>query len=256
MEIKEQREKFLLSRAFHLISKKLPLRQQKKRLLERLGFPIEVLPVMRLPLNSAYFGRMIADYWKSGEFLIITSPHPHPHSPPLIRFTNDRKVMLRWEQKWRQIKPEEVSVVLNGLNGMVEFAKPIWGPDTYACRLIYVSHLEQILELQIGVTPNELGEQRNIYPYLAIELSYFDPYFVVETNPERPFNKREVGVKIHSAGFSVNIIETIAGGMAEWQDSFEILKKIGKLPTIEFAYKISSGFTVIDIDWPEEYAWS
>lgn len=231
------------------IDSTLPFRLQKRKLLERLGFPVDQRIVSMPMQDESKIRETLVEFIEhkedEEEFLIITSPKPmSTWIPPLFRINRGEKsVVYRDEQgNIQSIELQEIVLKIKNLppKSLVEFARYLWEKDTIAGRLVYVSAEEQILEIQKGVEIPEMDKNPTA-TFRAI-LSFFG----------LPGSFKERKLAYHT-GFEWYEVERIIRCLGEHLKGFEGLKRIANLPALEFAYTKRDGLIVIDVDWPAQY---
>lgn len=227
----------------------LPFRLQKRKLFEKLGFPVDKKIVSMPVQDEAEIKKTLIEFmegkYDEEEFLIITSPKPMvTWIPPLFR-VNRREKSIVYRDEVGNIQPitlPEIFIKLKSLpsESWVTFGRYLWGKNTIAGRLVYVSKEEQILEIQKGVEIPEMD--KNPTATFGSALSFFElPY---------SFEKKKLA---YQTGFEWSEIREIVHCLSEHLQGFEGLKRVANLPAIEFAYTKQRGLIVIDVDWPPQY---
>ncbi|MBU1870912.1 hypothetical protein KKF17_02205 [Patescibacteria group bacterium] len=117
-----------------------------------------------------------------------------------------------------------------------------------AGRLAYISPCEQLIELQIGVIPRQLMDNKEFAVYSGM-LSYFD--LQLQSYREVRGNLQNMGYKKVLAFGAVQEVSKNFG--QHYFDAFEKLAQISPLPTLEFGIKSGQTFISIDIDWPSQW---
>ncbi|MBU3957198.1 hypothetical protein KKI19_02935 [Patescibacteria group bacterium] len=116
------------------------------------------------------------------------------------------------------------------------------GPTTIAGRIIYFSFAEQLIEIQKGVMAHDIGQEREKFPYLNVDLQFFEIS-----------DRIEYGHLLLQSGFKKTEVDGIISCLAKYAKGFESLKNISRLPTLEFAYTVERRLVVVDVDWPRQY---
>lgn len=229
----------------------LPLRLQKRALLRAIGFPIDSgLRSFRVT-ERALIKVCLSEHLKRRKpFLVVVSEKPLCSvCTPLFAVKNKKEIVYRdRNHKRRKVSVPALLKQISSFSreSWVEFAKILWEHGTAAGRLIYENRERQLLEIQDGVIPAEIGNCRDL-PYFLSELDRFDC--------EDSFNfdrikLREVGFNI---GFPRELVGRLCNELALFADAFEILRHIAPLPTLEFAYVRHRQLIAIDIDWPAQW---
>ena len=233
------------------IDASLPLRLQKRTLLKALGFPSDPKLKRCLSCKTDEVEQLFKEYNAQGyPFLIIVSEKPMlTLVPPLFVANDANSVQWRDNQGTKRIVTTKGALlIIKGYpqTTWVEFSPSPWGERTIAGRLIYVSMDNQILEIQQGTVPAKLIHDRQLSTYVG-ELSFLD----VERRNYLEDSRRLRGVGyLNICSFSV--IRSICRGMPPMA-SFEELRFISRLPTLEFAFTETGLLMAIDIDWPAQY---
>jgi hypothetical protein len=228
----------------------LPLRLQKRALLDSLGFASN--PDLRTSRanDAAEVQRLYEMYRKIGRtFLIIVSEKPmRTVTPPLFIVRRDDDVLWRDDAGVRrELNASQTLAVIGQYpdSTWVEFSPLLWGEHALAGRLIYESPSFQLLEAQRGAVPAQLVNDRTLSTYVGA-LSFFD----VDTTQYLMDCRR-----LRSKGFvrlcSKREIRRIGGAMPA-PTVFEALRRFSRYPTLEFAY-VNGRVLPIDIDWPAQY---
>lgn len=247
-------EDFLVRNAVNYnLDASLPLRLQKRQLLESLGFPGNKGLQSCLSCQKEDVKVLFKNYSSMGfPFLIIVSEKsPHTIIPPLfvVRDKND----ITWRDDKgikREISYSKMVKVISrfGLSTWLEFAAFIWGEETTAGRLAYISPCEQLIELQIGVIPRQLMDNKEFAVYSGT-LSYFELSLQ---------SYRDTKVSLQNMGYkkvlAFSVVREISKNLGErYFGAFEKLAKISSLPTLEFGIKSGQTFISVDIDWPSQW---
>ena len=233
------------------IDTNLPLRLQKRALLKALGFPGDpnLKGCQSCEINKVE--QLFKEYSTQGyPFLIIVSEKPMPSLvPPLFVVNDSHSVQWRDNQgAKRVITADEALSIIKAYpqNTWVEFAPLPWRESTIAGRLIYVAMDNQVLEIQQGTVPAKLINDRQLPTYVG-ELSFLDV--------ER-YRYLEDSRRLRAVGYpsicSFGVVRNICREMPAMA-SFEELRFISQLPTLEFAFTGTGRLMAIDIDWPAQY---
>lgn len=229
-----------------LINSVLPVKLQKRELLEKLAFPVDnnrVIPIY----NTEEIRAVFVEYLAQVPFLIGMHLKPMNSFITPFFFIEEDLIQYSDESGKRIISGQEkmfdIIQDFTSRNCWVEFVHSIWGPATIVGRLIYFSPKEQLLEIQKGVVPRELGNNREKHPYFSAELHYLS----------RSFQKQAV-LYGSSSGISPTIIDSIIHVLRKHEYAFEVLRQVADLPTLEFGHTKLGKLIVIDIDWPSQYA--
>lgn len=228
-----------------LINPILPFKLQKRELLEKLGFPIDdslVLPIQ----DYEQIERTLLEYdSKKMPFLLGIHLKPMPtYITPFFLIKGNR---IKFRNEFGDIQfvtPEEMLERIRKfpLQSWVEFIRSIWGDTTIMGRIIYLSLNEQLIEIQKGITPDELGEYKEGHPYFTTELYSFGI-----------LDRVKYRHRLLRSGFKITEVENIISSLKKYIQGFESLKQIANLPTLEFGYTIERELVVVDIDWPSQY---
>lgn len=230
----------------------LPIRLQKRQLLDFLNFPKNKKLESCLAKDYQKFDSLLERYLRlESPFLIIVSEKtPRTTIPPLfivkgvefITWRDDKGVKkeISCAEMVKIVKQFEPSTWL-------EFAEYIWGSQTMAGRLLYVNQCEQVVELQKGITPSQLVT-RNDYPMYSGPVSCFD--FRID-------DYRETLAILRGADFQKVLdfysVKRIVNYLARNFAAFEKLSQISPMPTLEFGILEDQSFICIDVDWPAQW---
>lgn len=233
------------------IDTSLPLRLQKRALLRTLGFPGD--PNLKACKSNATkkVKQLVKEYSDLGyPFLIIVSEKPMTTLvPPLFIVNNQDNVQWRDDQGTKQIvsTSEAVAIIERyPSTTWVEFAPSPWGEQTVAGRLIYTSMENQVLEMQQGTVPARLINDRQLPTYVG-DLSFLEVSRRGYLEDSRRL--RDVGY------FTICSFTTVRSICREMPPltSFEELRLVSQLPTLEFAFIQTGQLMAIDTDWPAQY---
>lgn len=232
-----------------IVNNDLPFKLQKRQLLKKLNFPLDQNVIIKFRELSKF--RINFDFFqKDLPFLIGV------HSKPMYSYitpffiVNTREDIEYYDhcgcKKYLNSPDEIIEEICSNFieTTWIEFVKSIWNATTIAGRLIYCSFLQQILEIQKGVSSKEVGNNREIY--FSTELLRF--------RFNQAYNILNVREYIDRSGFQRKEIDKILNALRIYQSGFESLKKISSLPTLEFGYTEEGRLIVIDVDWPEQYS--
>lgn len=228
------------------VDKDLPFKLQKRALLGNLGFPLDDSRLIHLrDLEHSQISKLITARHGTTTLLlgIHLRPMPTIYTPHFLvdgdqatyrdEFGNTQIITVdELFGKMGQFPPQT----------WIEITELLWGATTVAGRLIYFSHRDQLIELQKGVMPKNIGKDREKFPYFIAELLLFEP-------PDRI----QYGHLLRQSGFKRTEIESIVDSLARRIQEFEVLKRISDSPTLEFAYTAEKGLVVVDIDWAKQY---
>jgi len=229
----------------------LPLRLQKRALLKVLGFPGDSKLKGCRACEAKKVKQFFNEYCAEGyPFLIIVSEKPmHTLVPPLFVVNGLDSVQWRDDQGAKlTISVDEVLAVISRYpqTTWVEFTPRPWNERAIAGRLIYTSIENQIIEIQQGTVPAKLINDRQLLTYVG-ELTFLEGTRRGYLDDSRRL--REMGY-LNICSFSV--IRSICRAMPPI-GSFEELRFVARLPTLEFAFTETSRLMAIDIDWPAQY---
>lgn len=232
--------------------KTLPLRLQKRQLLDFLGFPKNKGLKPCLATKQQTIKSLFKEYSAIGfPFLLIVSEKPsRTIIPPL--FTVEAADKITWrndEGEKKEISYAEMLEIMAqfGPATWLEFSSYIWGERTTAGRLAYISQREQIIELQKGVLPSQLLS-RNKFPLYSGSISYLELGI-------RDY--RDTALSLKAAGYQrildFSIVKSVMNNLARRFDAFERLAEISSMPTLEFGIPKDQSFICIDVDWPSQW---
>lgn len=246
-------EDFLLKKCRGMgIDFKLPLRLQKRQLLEKLSFPknLELYACQVTNLNR--LNRLFSQFMRKPPFLIIVSEKPMKTlTTPLFTVDNNKMILYRNEHnKNRKISEKEVVTIISSYpsESWIEFTQPLWGGKTIAGRILYYNPNRQLLEIQENITPAYLGCSKEKL-YFSGELEFF-------SCTKNPFGFHKAKENLQKIGYKVFFLEKIkyvAESLEQLIQGFEKLRMISSLPTLEFAWNEKRGLISIDIDWPDQF---
>jgi len=233
------------------IDESLPLRLQKRALLRALGFPSDPELKGCQSCKTNEVARLFRQYSERGyPFLMIVSEKPMlTLVPPLFVVNSANSVQWRDDQGKRYvIRPIEALSIIKRYSKTtwIEFSPNLWGDATIAGRLIYVAMDNQVLEIQQGTVPAKLINDRQLPTYVG-DLSFLDL--------ERD-RYLEDSHRLRDAGYgnvcSLSMVRSICRKMPAMA-SFEELRLISRLPTVEFALTKTGQLITVDVDWPAQY---
>jgi len=229
----------------------LPLRLQKRALLKALGFPDDPRLKGCRACEADKVKRLFKEYSAEGyPFLIIVSEKPmRTLVPPLFVVSDSDSVEWRNDQGAKQSISTDKALAVIGQypeTTWVEFTPRPWNERTIAGRLIYTSMENQVLEIQQGTVPAKLINDRQLPTYVG-ELSFLEVTRRSYLDDSRRL--REVGY-LNICSFDT--IRSICRAMPPMA-SFEELRLVSRLPTLEFAFTETGCLMAIDIDWPAQY---
>ena len=229
----------------------LPLRLQKRALLKALGFSGDPKLKGCRSCETGKVEQFFKEYGAQGyPFLIIVSEKPmRTLVPPLFVVSGSDSVQWRDDQGAKQVISADEALAVIGQypqTTWVEFTPRPWNEHTIAGRLIYTSIENQVLEVQQGAVPAKLINDRQLPTYVG-ELSFLEGTRRGYLDDSRRL--REAGY-LNICSFSV--VRSICREMPPIA-SFEELRLISRLPTLEFAFTETGRLMAIDIDWPAQY---
>ncbi|MDD2913113.1 MAG: hypothetical protein PHS29_00525, partial [Candidatus Pacebacteria bacterium] len=173
----------------------------------------------------------------------------HTLVPPLFVVNSSDSVQWRDDQGVKQVISTDKALAVIGQypqTTWVEFTPRPWNERAIAGRLIYTSMDNQVLEIQQCTVPAKLINDRQLPTYVG-ELSFLEVTRRGYLDDSRRL--REIGyLNICSFG----VIRSICRAMPP-MGSFEELRLISRLPTLEFAFTETGRLMAIDIDWPAQY---
>lgn len=228
---------------------KLPFKLQKRQLLKKLKFPLDD-NVLVLLQDCEEFNKAFSSFMGQPPFLV--GIHLRPMLTNVTPFFLVDKNEIRYCNEFGSV--ESVSQVemfdeigkFASRSGWIELVKSIWGHHTIVGRLVYSSFVEQLLEIQRGVTPKQLGNDRLNFPYLYVNLCYFDTRMYRKSSEESD-------ISLCCPGIRQTEVNSIISSLKKQRRKFEVLARIADLPTLEFGYVANKGLVVIDVDWPKQY---
>lgn len=229
----------------------LPLRLQKRALLKVLGFPGDPKLKGCQACEANKVKQFFDEYCAEGyPFLIIVSEKPmHTLVPPLFVVNGSGGVQWRDDQGAKQIiSADEAQAIIGQYpqTTWVEFTPHPWNEHTVAGRLIYTSMENQVIEIQQGTVPAKLINDRQLPTYVG-ELSFLEVTRRGYLDDSR---------RLREAGYlnicSFGVVRSICRAMPPMA-SFEELRLVSRLPTLEFAFTETGRLMAIDIDWPAQY---
>jgi len=229
----------------------LPLRLQKRALLKALDFPGNPKLKGCRACEADKVDQFLKEYSAEGyPFLIIVSEKPmNTLVPPLFVVNDSDNVEWRDDQGAKQVISTDKALAIIGQypeTTWVEFTPCLWNERTIAGRLIYTSMENQVLEIQQGTVPAKLINNRQLPTYVG-ELSFLEVTRRGYLGDSRRL--RQLGY-LNICPFDT--IRSICRAMPPMA-SFEELRLVSQLPTLEFAFTETSRLMAIDIDWPAQY---
>ena len=229
----------------------LPLRLQKRVLLKALDFPGDPKLKVCRSCETGKVEQSFGEYGAQGyPFLIIVSEKPmRTLVPPLFVVSGSDSVQWRDDQGAKQVISADEALAVIGQypqTTWVEFTPRPWNEHTIAGRLIYTSIENQVLEVQQGAVPAKLINDRQLPTYVG-ELSFLEGTRRGYLDDSR---------RLREAGYlnicSFGVVRSICRAMPP-MGSFEELRLVSRLPTLEFAFTETGRLMAIDIDWPAQY---
>jgi len=245
-------ENFFVSRSLGVdINKDLPLRLQKKELLEKIGLPVDEKRILCKIGDGdelkANFDRLIS---QEKTFLIVVSENPIRSTiPPLFKIESSTKIL--WRNGAGEIHDIEEQDILKrleevGPTSWVEFVDELWGKNVIAGKLVYINSDEQRLELQKDTTPAGILRSKN------------SSVFSIETKlPISGYEYRTSVGELQRAGYDDILpfqdVQSVADEISTYLPNISKLAKVSPLPTLEFAFLNNHRLIFIDVDWPSQY---
>jgi|SRR3989344_517146 len=232
------------------IDAKLPLRFQKRNLLRSIGFPIDNSLCAFRSREIDSIRSQLGDCLSSMKpFQVIVSEKPIiTVCTPLFLVKNGQITFRDRHDQERWVSGEEMIAEISALTteSWVEFANVLWNSNTVAGHLIYQDAEVQLLEIQQGVVPAQIGRTPNL-PYFTTDLRFF--------SCEESYNYDRM--KLRELGFRFGIcrkrVEGICYDLWSLAEAFKTLKAVSSWPTLEFAYTGQGKFVTLDVDWPAEW---
>lgn len=231
----------------------LPLRLQKRQLLKSLELPGNDVLIPCLASDKSKTRTLFKKYSAKGfPFLILVSEKPSRTSVPPLFLVNAKDEII-WRDDNNQRAPVSYLDALRLIScykptTWLEFSNYIWGMDTIAGRIAFISSVEQILELQLGIIPSQLllRDDRNLPVYSGL----LDEFKL------QMYDYKENVAKLKNIGYQ-NVISfatvcSVAKNLSRYFNSFQELAKVSLLPTLEFGI-VKGQLICIDIDWPSQW---
>jgi len=245
-------EEFLVKHSKEIwIDPSLPLKLQKRKLLETLGFPLEnseLVPVR----DHEKINMIFAKYVKDLPFMIaihlkptttLTSPYFLVKESGIVEYRDELRNIQIIDQKEMFEKMKSFPQ-----QSWVGFIKLI--STSITGRLVYSSFEDQIIEIQKGVLPGKIGQDIKKSPYLCAKLRSFNLDFHREDSGEYD----TLLVRTGEFKEKKTEIEEIIASFKKHKEALDVLRRIANLPTVEFGYKMDERrLIVIDVDWPGQY---
>ncbi len=242
---RKYQEDFLQARGVKVDSS-LPFKLQKRRLLEKLGFPIDDNVIVSAD-NQSELEKVFTEFTSRGPFLIGVHLKPMRTFVTPFFLVSEEGITYRNENDIdEEVSREKVFGIIrkfSSRDAWIEFVELIWSSTTIAGRLIYFSSRQQLLELQEGVSPKELGNNRERFPYFTQQLQDFR--MSTGSNGFDQFSVNSVCLR-RKASSIISVLQS-------HRYSFRALRRIAKMPTVEFGYLRNRRLVVIDVDWPDQY---
>lgn len=248
-------ELFLLKNTRHYpIDTTLPFRLQKRNLLSHLGFPRDKQTLL---CPAQHHEAVLENYSSFQEkfgypFLILVFER-------IMRTTTSKLFVISAVDSilWRNDSgivtevsyAECISTIADLTDGTwIEFARNLWTPEVVAGRLLYLDKATQEIELQQGVRPAELVDQRDIPTY----------YGSVEGFWMEAHEYRSQARSLQASGYNTplpwSIVRNVVSELSVHAVAFRQLREISRMPTLEFAFLPSSlSLVCVDIDWPSQW---
>ncbi len=230
----------------------LPLRIQKRSLLQALGFPSNKNMNSCLANNCSLVENLFEDYCNKGyPFLIIVSEKPmFTLIPPLFIVYKKDEILWRNDQgvkKTITFKETIEEIAKFKPFTWLEFSKYLWVKRNAGGRLLYINKEEQIFEVQQGTIPSQLINNLE-YPVYAGKVS--DLKFNAKEYFKNANHLLNLGYK-HI--IPIEAVELLLEVMHSYKEGFNELVKISPKPTFEFAFVNNKLLISIDIDWPAQW---
>lgn len=228
-----------------------PIRLQKRALLAALQFPYDPMLKRCEASHSRIILKYVQSFYTRGiqYVAIISERQPETNITPLFTVYSKNHVLWRNNKgSERVITIEDMCLIFQtySLNTWIEFAPNPWRSGSIAGRLTYISVDSQILEMQKDTNPAKLAGDHKLPTYVG-ELCYIDQTrhrYIEDCRSLRTFGYEKL------CGLSE--VRSICRKMPSIA-SFEILRSISHLPTVEFAYSELGRMIVLDVDWPAQY---
>ena len=226
----------------------LPIRLQKRQLLQGLGFPPDPHLVALQMADHNSLERALASQ-SSFPFIILFSERPMVGwKTPLIIVRSARNISFRSRDGniclvgWHEI-PNIISQ--SPPQGWVEITRPIWGQDVIAGQLVYHNASSQFLEIQEGVDAHNIGEDLT-KPYFYGQFCHF------RTEEDLRLKVAALQADGFSRIFGRGFIKQLMSKLGEYKIRLDKLATISKSPSLEFAYQLDN-FFFLDVDWPAQW---
>lgn len=234
------------------LDRSLPIRLQKRQLLDMLGFPkndrLKSCSSNDRQSQDSLFEEYCLD---SFPFLIIVSEKPSfTIIPPLFIVKEPDKIVWRSDKgNKKDISHSEMIEVISQLGpaSWLEFSPYIWGPEILAGRLTYIDPQHQIIELQKGVIPSQLIASQGGSLFSG-SIEYLD----IGIHDYRGTSRDLAGIG-HQNILDFYTVKAVVDFLAGYPLAFERLARISRLPTLEFGYLKNKTFVPIDVDWPSQW---
>lgn len=228
----------------------LPIRFQKRQLLQTLGFPVDQ-SLVAFPAADRYEIRKKLTEWMSDgrPFQIIIS------EKPVTTVCTPLFIIRRGSITFRSRNGGMNNISIDGMlaeiailptGSWIEFADILWRGDNMAGHLVYENANSQLLEIQVAVAPAQIGSTRAL-PYFMTMLNNF------ACDESYNFDR----MLLRRAGFGLGIsrerIEGLCYELSLFNEAFQRLQKVASWPTLEFAFVGRREFMALDVDWPAEW---
>lgn len=235
------------------INVELPLRLQKRQLLKNFGFEIDTNLQACPARNKKTVNKLYEDFLKNNStfHILVSARKMKTCIPPL--FTVNPGSFIEWRDDYgrvRKINKNKMNEILDRYSEdtWVEFAANIWSEDVFAGRLLYNNAFEQDIEIQKGVKPSEMVNNRKIPTYFSKlnGFNLFEHDYLCKC-------KMIEGLGYYNIA-SLKLVNDICNILKKHKWSFRSLYNIANKPTLEFAYNEKTNrLTAIDIDWPKQW---
>lgn len=234
------------------VNYELPLRIQKRSLLQALSFPSNENMDSCLADDRDLVESLFEDYCNKGyPFLIIISEKPMSTLiPPLFTVYKKNEILWRNDQgAQKTIIFKEAMKEIAKFNTFtwVEFSRYLWTKRNIGGRMLYVDEKEQVIEIQQGTVPSQLINNLE-FPVYAGKISNLK------------FSQKEYSQNANcllNLGYKhvipVETVELLLEILYSHKEGFRELNKISPKPTFEFAFINNRLLVSIDIDWPAQW---
>lgn len=251
-------QNFLSSKVDMEFIEGLPFRLQKRVILEKVGLPLDhERKPFKINDGEEVLKEFDQDVSKKKPFLIVISENPIKSVvPPLCWVKSGSDIT------WRDGSDQTSKINRKGLakrlkelgpESWVEFADELWGENTIAGKLVYISENKQRLELQKNTTPAGILRSKD------------SATFSIETKLDADFpmsisDYKEAKLSLQKSGFdnilTLDEVRSVFESISNYLRGVSMLNDISPMPTLEFAFTNSHKIIFIDVDWPDEYKYN